>query len=381
MTKEEFYDRGIVKINEVYQIFKDHFTEDRVDLRNILPKERFCNKCIDQGNDSYTVNDGDSPYIIVHFPVVTITNEFDDSVTIKDLWAKIFLTYKGTMKCGFLLNRSHYPISHWNSDYMHSHIPGIPKNRISDFLSPCLGSGPIRDTISSLISGYDELLWQLFCRELEVYVTVESIAGVPYRRLKNIGQSDYRRTLIPRGCFCNYCHYNYNNHAMFKSLLKKFIKHLIDNRCLRFNFNGTSYSIAMSPLDYYINISNIFIEWYNEKFNNKEITIPYSELIARNVIFKVDIIDNIIYYSSTPQTNRNERGGGIVLTFKDKPVNLVIEDDSNEVIESSHILNPNITTAILRSILAIINYKYGREENRNTEGTDNTSNTQYRIIL
>jgi hypothetical protein len=379
MTKEEFYDRGIVKINEVYQIFKDHFTEDRVDLRNILSKETFCNKCINPGNDSYTVDEGDSPYIIVHFPVVTITNEYNDSVTIKDLWAKVILTYKGTMKFGFLLNRSHYPISHWQSDYMHSHIPGIPKHRISDFLSPCLGSGPIRDTISSLISGYDELLWQLFCRELEVYVTVESIAGVPYRRLRNIGETGYRRTLIRRDCFCTDCKYRYNNSALSKNVLRKFIKYLIDKKHLKFNFNGTSYSIAMSSFDYYINVSNIFIEWYNEEFNNKEITVPYSELINKNVIFKVDIIDNTIYHSSTPRSNNVGREG-VVLTFKDKPVNLVIEND-NEVVECSHVLNPNIATAILRSMLALINYKYGREENRNTEGTDNTSNTQYRIIL
>lgn len=379
MTKEEFYDRGIVKINEVYQIFKDHFTEDRVDLRNILSKETFCNRCIDLGNDNYNLNEGDSPYIIVHFPEVTITNEFDDSVTIKDLWAKVVLTYKGTMKLGFLLNRSHYPISHWKSDYMHSHIPGIPKRRISDFLSPCLGSGPIRDTISSLISGYDELLWQLFCRELEVYVTVESIAGVPYRRLKNIGTSDYRRTLVSRGCFCNHYFYGYSNNALSKSLLKSFIKYLIDNKCFKFNFNGASYSIAMSPFDYYIHISNIFIEWYNEKFNNKETTVPYSELISKDVIFKVDIIDNTIYHSSVPSTN-NESRRDVVLTFKDRPINLIIEND-NEVVGCSHVLNPNIATAILRSILALINYKYGREESRNTEGTDNTSNTQYRIIL
>lgn len=379
MTKEEFYDRGIVKINEVYQIFKDHFTEDRVDLRNILSKETFCNRCINPGNDSYTVDEGDSPYIIVHFPVVTITNEYNDSVTIKDLWAKVFLTYKGTMKFGFLLNRSHYPISHWKSDYMHSHIPGIPKHRISDFLSPCLGTGPIRDTISSLISGYDELLWQLFCRELEVYVTVESIAGVPYRRLKNIGETDYRSTLIRRDCFCTEYKYRYNNSALSKNVLRKFIKYLIDKKHLKFNFNGTSYSIAMSSFDYYVNVSNIFIEWYNEEFNNKGITVPYSELIAKNVIFKVDIIDNTIYHSSVPPTN-NENRRGVVLTFKDKPVNLVIED-GNEVVECSHVLNPKIATAILRSILAIINCKYGREENRNTEGTDNTSNTQYRIIV
>lgn len=379
MTKEEFYDRGIVKINEVYQIFKDHFTEDRVDLRNILDKESFCNECSAVSTNNYGVGDTHSPYIIVHFPVVTITNEYNDSVTIKDLWAKVVLTYRGTMKFGFLLNRSHYPRSHWESDYMHSHIPGIPKSRISDFLSPCLGSGPIRDTISSLISGYDELLWQLFCRELEVYVTVESIAGVPYRRLKNIGETNHRRTLIRRDCFCTECKYRYNNSALSKNVLRRFIKYLIDKKCLKFNFNGTSYSIAMSSFDYYINISNIFIEWYNEEFNNKEITVPYSELINKNVIFKVDIIDNTIYYSSMPILN-NVRREDVVLTFKDKPVNLVIEGD-NEVVECSHVLNPNIATAILRSILAIINCKYGRKESRSTEGSDNTSNTQYRIIV
>lgn len=379
MTKEEFYDRGIVKINEVYQIFKDYFTEDRVDLRNVLSKERFCSRCVTVSDDNYIVDNSDSPYIIVHFPVVTITNEYNDSVTIKDLWAKIALTYKGTLRHGFSLNRSHYPFSHWKSDYMHSHIPGIPKDRISEFLSPCLGSGPIKDTISSLASGYDELLWQLFCRELEVYVTVESIEGVPYRRIANIGNSQHRRIIVDNGSFCSFYNYNYRDNSFSRDLVKKFIKHLIDNRIFNFNFNGISYSISMSSFDYYINISNAFIDWYNKLYNDKEINITYLDLISYNVIYKVDIVDNCIYHSSVPTAN-NVTDGIVVLTFKDKPIHLVIEDNE-EVVQCNHVLNPNIATAILRSMLTIINYKYGRKENGNTECNNNTSDTQDRIIL
>ena len=68
-----------------------------------------------------------------------------------------------------------------------SHVHGIPFNRFTDFKSPCLGSGPIKSTVATLALGYDEAIRQLFCLELDKYVRVESIAGIPYRYLEKIG--------------------------------------------------------------------------------------------------------------------------------------------------------------------------------------------------
>ena len=365
MTREEFYNAGIIKINEIHQIFKDYYTEERVDLRNVISLDTFIRESRND-NDSFSVDIANSPFILVHFPEVTITNEYNDSVNIKDLWAKVYLTFKGTIRSGFLLNRSHYYKSHWNSDYMHSHCPGIPKGRISDFLSPCLGTGPIRDTIHSLVHSYDELLWQLFCRELEVYVGIESISGGPYRRIKNIGISANRRRFDNE--FYSMLNFNYNASTIPLDYIKKFIIYVIKSGALKYNFNGTSYSIAMSHIDYYLVISNLFIEWYNEAFNEGEVTISYNNLLGRGILHKVDIIDNKMYYNKANGAN-GDTSSPFVLRFKDRDIYLNIEEDTTESISQSYnILEPHIAISILRNILAVINLRYGRieETNNNT---------------
>ena len=66
----------------------------------------------------------------------------------------------------------------------------IPKDDFTRFKSPCTGSGPINSTLATLATDYDEGIWQLFCLELDRYVRVESIEGVPYHRLESISASN-----------------------------------------------------------------------------------------------------------------------------------------------------------------------------------------------
>jgi type IV pilus assembly protein PilC len=54
------------EIDAIYQVFKDYYGEDRTDLK--------------LNNDTYE--------IYIHWPSVTITNEFDESTDINNLYAK-----------------------------------------------------------------------------------------------------------------------------------------------------------------------------------------------------------------------------------------------------------------------------------------------------
>ena len=90
-----------------------------------------------------------SMYILVHFPQVRVTNEHDRFVDITNLWAKVCICSNGSMRGNFSLNRSSYPLLHFNSGYMHSHVSGIPKDDFTMFQVPCFGSGPVRDTMTS----------------------------------------------------------------------------------------------------------------------------------------------------------------------------------------------------------------------------------------
>lgn len=57
--------------------------------------------------------------IIVHFPHVTIRNEYDRTVEVDNLWAKVPVTWEGKGKGWFKMNRSEYDVAHMQSDYMH----------------------------------------------------------------------------------------------------------------------------------------------------------------------------------------------------------------------------------------------------------------------
>lgn len=374
--KEKIYDEGIIKINSIYEIFKDYYGEERVDLQNIKPKEVIVRNSSLADND-LNANTSYYPFIIVHFPEVNITNEHDDSVLIKDLWAKITVTFKGAVIYGFYLNRSTYQSSHWLSDYMHSHISGIPKSNITTFLSPCLGSGPIRDTIASLARGYDEALWQLFCRELDVYTRTESLNGGPYRRMTNITNTVSTLFTSSLSSWHSYARYNYPFNA---DLVKEFILHVINSKLLKFNYHNGVFNIAMDYYQYYLTISNLFIEWgnmmYNKSEHNKTI-FSLANLIDKKILIPVSISNRKILMIRNSEYSPERLNGTKVLTFKGKDILLNIEIQNNETVRYSHILNADMATNILRTLLVVINYKYGRQETN----SDSTSNSKTRILL
>ena len=301
-------------------------------------------------------------FIIVHFPQVRITNEHDRYVDINHLWAKVKILCNGTMNGGFGLNRSEYTMLHMSSDYMHSHVSGINTSNFSDFRNPCLGSGPIRDTINSLNRDFDEDIWNLFCLELGKYVTVESIQGTPYRYLERIGSNTMN---IGIDSYITYTKPFYYSDSLTTLKLKEFIKYFIESKGLKFNYMNNSYSIGMPFNEYITLISNSFISWYNDQYNKRFLTKHYDYLVRSGVIQKCIIDKGKIYYSSDVDrlNNYNQYIGKKVCTFKGKDITITITD-LDKVNENNYsvILNPQIALFILTNILKVLNYRYGRSK-------------------
>lgn len=301
-------------------------------------------------------------FIIVYFPQVRITNEHDRYVDINHLWAKVKILCNGTMNGGFGLNRSEYTMLHMSSDYMHSHVSGINTYNFSDFRSPCLGSGPIRDTINSLNRDFDEDIWNLFCLELGKYVTVESIEGTPYRYLERIGSNTMN---IGIDSYITYTKPYYYSNSLTTLKLKEFIKYFIDSKGLKFNYMNNSYSIGIPFIEYITLISNSFISWYNDQYNKRFLTKSYDYLVRHGVIQKCIIDKGKIYYNSDVDrlNNYNQYVGKKVCTFKGEDITITITD-LDKVNESNYsvILNPQIALFILTNILKVLNYRYGRSK-------------------
>ena len=417
----ELYSLLMDKPNQVLAIFNDFFGEDKVDMQGFMDidglkiylstipiymytsqellgisendyntykydsltalKGKVLNAVINKLCSEYVVsNIGNrkfsSGFILVHFPHVKITNEYDRSVDINHLYARVRVLYNGLINGCFTLNRSEYTYSHISNGYMHSHVNSIPISDFTQFQTPCVGTGPIRDTISSLSIEFDSNIWKLFCLELSKYVEVESITGTPYHRLENIGS--------PNGIPENSIFKVVNNLSYYggdmESLIKDFTSHFIKQGKLKFNYDNGSYSIGMSFTEYILVISNEFINWYNKKFNNKETAYTFDILKLYDILKECIITNNKIYYKNSRCNVDSYKAynGKKMCTFKgvDVLINII---DINEAKEEnkSIILNTNIALYILSKILRVINYRYGKTEQRDQEGNRISEKVRY----
>lgn len=301
-------------------------------------------------------------FILVHFPHVRVTNEHDRFVDINHLWAKVKVMYNGTLNGGFTLNRSEYTLLHIRSNYMHSHISSIPIRDFTQFQNPCTGSGPINGTISALNRDYDEDMWNMFCLELSKYVTVESVAGVPYNYLEKLGTNDME---VGVDRFITYLSPNYHGSVISPDKFREFVRYFINSKKLKFNYVNGSYSIGMSLIEFIVLISNEFIKWYNDQFNKEELTTRFADLKSRGILREC-IIDNGKIYYDGGRNNVNSYAqyiGRKVCVFKGKEITVDITDIAEVRNENkSIILDTQDALYILTTILKVLNYRYGRNK-------------------
>lgn len=405
---EELYNSLMDKPLRVLGIFNDFFGEDKVDMQGYWSLDKFkswmniepLSTYIPDGNIvSMNMNDwsmyktwsitdlpGDQVekvvnvltnttvkerignakfngiFILVHFPHVRVTNEHDRFVDINHLWAKVKVSYNGTLNGGFTLNRSEYTLLHIRSHYMHSHISSIPTEDFTQFQNPCTGSGPINGTISALNRDYDEDMWNMFCLELSKYVTVESVAGVPYNYLEKLGTNDME---VGVDRFITYLSPNYYGDTLSTDKLRDFVRHFINTKKLKFNYVNGSYSIGMSLPEYIILISNEFISWYNDLFNKGEVTNTFDNLKTRELLRECIIDNGKIYYdrSRNNVNNYTQYIGKKVCVFKGREITVDITDIAEVRNENkSIILNTQTALYILNIILKVLNYRYGRNK-------------------
>lgn len=295
--------------------------------------------------------------IIVHFPHVTIRNEYDRTVEVDNLWARVPVTWEGKGKGWFKMNRSEYDVVHMQSDYMHSHVSGIDFD--FKFRSVCTGSGPINNTMSSLTVGFDEPIWQLFCLELERYMGTESLIGGPYRRMENIGANGSN---MRDNFSMEQASYVSNNHFSMETS-NEFLDYLLASNVLKFNYRNGSYGLAHTFADTVLTISNAFIDWYNAKYRTTY-NIPAIEDLRGDGIIKEAIIANGAIYDPNSNASRDysQYVGRKVLTFKGHDVNLVINGLANGARNVSTILNLDIIREYVWAILELLNCEYGNSK-------------------
>lgn len=312
--------------------------------------------------------------VIVRFPRVTVTNEHDNSIDITELYAKV------TIDCDFYepivlkMMRTEYSLEQWVSYYSHSHISGLCRNS-EDWKHPCLGIGPLvatRNKVTIPDITIDERLEYLglYCYELDKYVRVESIEGIPYNRLESVGLGDRKVTLG----------YNVDDWHYFrgttKVILEDFYKYFISEYDFKFSYINGQYVVGEPLLRLLMEMSQHFANWYNKEGYSKY-KKSLSDLTA-NILVRYKISNGQIYVeerhinqADIDAINAENRE---MLVFKGKPVTLRIygsAKSSNEL----YLLNATIFDLFYTRILTIINYEY-----REKEGGETSSGQKFKII-
>lgn len=407
-TINQLYDLLCQRVSDIYDTFKDYFGEDYVDLQSQTNADVFKKDIAEtldnlgiKGEETvpdikYEISDSMLGtlsekysevrfYIYVWWPSVRVTNENGRSITIKDLYAKVGITLEGRIPYenrGFLLNRATYTLKQFNADYMHSHISSIPKYNFTEFQSPCLGRGPIRNTISSLKNEYDSTTWMLFCKELSMYVTVESLSGGPYHRMESIGGDSVLST-YPGYRFFNLHAGNLDTVIRYEDI-KNFVKYYLRYGHLSLSFKHGKFVCGMPYHEYIIDLSNAFIDFYNANIatTQKELKKLYDNGVLCKAIFK----DGGFYLSISSNTHDlssvERYQNKLVLNFKGKEIYTSIVDDNVKETETFqvNILSHYTAMGILKKILRTINFRFKNEQNNREGGKQETSSTSQRII-
>lgn len=302
------YNELVKKPLEVKQIFDDHFGEENVDLQ-VIDCEGKPAKLESLKDLSDDAEDADNPrfFILVRWSSVVVTNEYKESVTIYDLFARINITYEGTFS-SFCLAKTTFTPDQYRSGYVHSHVPSVslPRRNIV-WQSPCLGTGPIRNTFASLAASFDKDLWWLCCLEIDKYVHTESVSGVPYFRLSSIGRS-YGFLLWDRYSPLRECDYTTVGHYISSSTLLalqrlnfySFVKYLLKKKVIKYKAVNDKLIVANDYIDFAVAVSNCFIDWVNmllDKVKNKgeDNAVELIEQSSKECLYSAVLLGNSLY--------------------------------------------------------------------------------------
>lgn len=346
---------------KVYEIFKSFFGETKVDFQVDKGFKDAVETLIAEGeNLEDTLNSPLLPLcefsyiILVHFPNVTITNEKDNSVDIHDLYVKVPLDYAGKQAKRFEMIVTTFTKVLYESHYTHSHLPsGSLCNGKSYFQRPCLGEGPIGTTCTILRDENNENIWRLFCVELARYVTVESIAGVPYYRMEYIGRNNSNKEIIFSDTSCRIS-------SEISFIIKEAIRNLINRKVFTFKYVNNTYSFADNDASLIRLISNEFIAIYNKRFNNKELSTNLNELVRAKILIKAVFYKGCFTEEDSNRHSSHSLSTDVLFTFKNMPVKMRIID-TDTTIEPVYILNVKYINVAIRNILEFINYNYGQK--------------------
>jgi hypothetical protein len=221
----------------------------------------------------------------------------------------------------------------------------------------------------------------LFCQELSLYVTVESLRGGPYFRMETIGS----RRLLP-----NYGEYSLHykriqnlswplcsDSTETKDILTLFIPYYLSHGHLAFSHKNGMFVQGMPYFDYIIDVSNAFIEFFNAHAKDFRDRLK-KKLFEWNFLNEALIADNRFYKveERVESTDCSLFEGRSMFRFKGEIKHLhIIREENHTELEKTIVINHSVAMYILQNILKVINYRYKNEYNRKQSSGEAASST------
>ena len=352
------YSRVVEPLKEIKQIVEEFFGEENVDfnipsyylykamVKKLMkeveydPDTFLCEHCLEAMNCLFD-------YFLIHWDTVTVTNEFDESEKIFDLFVKVRMI--GTHIQGFSMAKTTFTQSQYKASYVHSHVP---RNKNIYFAQPCLGDGPIIKTISTLGTTYDSQIWGLFCQELDSYVKTESVVGVPYIRMSNI---KIYNSVEEDSINAAYLKEAFNETEEYITYIKKIFKEFVNTGSIKFAYKNGSYCYGEPIADIIVKYSNYFIDYIKTNIHT-----PRIQRQILNNLKKASYMNGALWVLSTREIADLAYNSSDFIFFKGNEYHLkIIENDGNDI-QYYYVVDTSIVRVLLTKLLLFINCNYGK---------------------
>ena len=333
-----------IKEFEWFERFLEYLTlHYNGDIEDIISNDRFL---VDE--QYITVYDLIKEFT-VYYPEIIITNSTKKSHVITDLYVKFSFDYLGRLHYSFKINRGSYSDQEWYSNYKHSHTSGSFPDEIDYFSGPCLGRGPINSTIAILknatLESFSELEIVQFLILMDDFLKWESLEGVPYNYIRNIGGGG-NRTISP-----NRSPIELRNSE--KQVLEHIVKETDFLECIKEHAfliptvkDGTpKYSILINEWE----LQKILFSYYQEEIHTFDGTF-------NSILMYKDSLNRVYYKRRTGSNSRSfERyEGRSLFNFKGHDVKLKIHKTITEEVED-FCINPEILYYLINRLEMLIN--------------------------
>lgn len=283
--------------------------------------------------------------LIIHFPLFDIINQNGSIHTIKNLFvtANIDEEMLFTDEAIYGL-RTSFSAKEVSYNYFHSHLESREISGFKERGTFCLGTGPIIENLIDLTCDADPISFEMFLRQLDIYIKWESIEGTPWRYIEKIAY-DVDSSTSP---------YGYGT-----SQIREYIgSYRLTRDHIDINYQDGKLSIDKNQkLTDFIMIMKDRLHLPSHMFNKNTDGTFYVD--------SENLIDNKILEVSRNMKSLNDMMGPFIFKGVSYPLELMLESELPEAKEEELHLHQNIIDRVARVLTLFLNKFY--DENKATK--------------